>query len=366
MILIATQCFPPDIGGIQAIMGGLARSAAERGLSPTVMADASTGWQAHDAAAGYAIVRHGGLKPLRRLLKARAVNRAIAAGEPSVVFCDSWKSLEHLATGRVPVVVFAHGMEFPPDATAGKKARIARAFAKAGAVVASSRYAAGLVRPYIPAKTRIAVVNPPIMPQPDAADEARALRDRHGNPILVGLARLEPRKGFDRVIEALPAVADRHPRVTFLIGGDGSDKPRLQHLAQQLGVAARVGFLGRVTEERKAAVLAAADLFTMPTRRVGSSVEGFGIVYAEAAWYGVPAIAGIEGGAGDFVEDGVTGRLVDGDRPVTDILLDLLSDGARLKAMGVAAQAKVRSTGMWDQAFARFMELAQSAPHAGR
>jgi glycosyltransferase involved in cell wall biosynthesis len=42
------------------------------------------------------------------------------------------------------------------------------------------------------------------------------------------LARLEPRKGFDRVIEALPEVVERHPGAAFLIGGDGSDKHRLK------------------------------------------------------------------------------------------------------------------------------------------
>jgi phosphatidylinositol alpha-1,6-mannosyltransferase len=362
MIVISTQCFPPDLGGIQAIMGGLARSAADRGFPLTVLADACDGAAAHDAAAGYRIVRYGGFKPLRRRMKARAANRLIDAARPKVVFCDTWKSLEHLAPAGMPVVVFAHGMEFPPNATQQKKARIAKAMSKATAVVADSRYAAELARPYVASTTRVAVINPPISPLQEATAGAAALRARHGRPILVGLARLEPRKGFDRVIEALPTVAERHPGVSFLIGGDGEDMGRLKGLACELGVEPRVHFLGSVVGEPKAALLSCADLFVMPTRRVGSSVEGFGIVYAEAAWYGVPAVAGIEGGAGDIVQDGVTGRLVDGDQPIAQVLLDLLSDEERLKSMGAAAQAKVRSGGMWDQAFARFMELAQIRP----
>jgi phosphatidylinositol alpha-1,6-mannosyltransferase len=365
MILIATQCFPPDIGGIQSIVGGLAKSAAEQGFPVTVMAEATTGDRAYDEAAGYDVVRYSGLRPLRRLLKARAANRIISSGKPTAVFCDSWKSVEHLSPAGAPIVVFAHGMEYPPDATPGKKARISRALSKVKAVVADSRFAADLARPYVPETTRIAVVNPAIMPLQDASNAAAALRGQHGHPIIAGLARLEPRKGFDRVIEALPVVAERHPDVSFLIGGDGSDRVRLQELAVQLGVAQRVHFFGNVAGERKSALLAAADLFAMPTRRVGSSVEGFGIVYAEAAWFGVPAVAGVEGGAGDFVEDGVTGRLVDGDKPISDALLDLLSDSDRLKAMGRAAQNKVRSTGMWDQTFARIMELAQSPERRG-
>jgi phosphatidylinositol alpha-1,6-mannosyltransferase len=283
----------------------------------------------------------------------------IATSEPSVVFCDSWKSLEYLQPGSLPTVVFAHGMEFPHDVTERKKARIAKVMSKATAVIADSRYAARLAKPYIPDTIRVTVINPPITPLQDATRDAAALRSKHGHPVLVGLARLEPRKGFDRVIEALPTVAERHPGVSFLIGGDGSDKGRLQKLAEQLGVASRVHFLGSVAGERKAALLSAADLFVMPTRRVGSSVEGFGIVYAEAAWYGVPAVAGIDGGAGDFVDDGVTGLLVDGSQPIAQALTELLSDSDALKSMGRAAQSKVRSSGMWDQAFARVMDVAQ-------
>lgn len=362
MLLISTQCFPPVLGGIQAVMAGLARSATERGMAVTVVADAASGSRPYDAAAGYRIVRYGGPKVLRRRVKAYAVGRMIASGAPGMLVCDTWKSLEHIRPCSTPTLVFAHGMEFPDMASARKRSRIARAMAKATAVVAASRFTADLARSYVPLSTPISVINPPLAPLPDAANAAAALRARHGHPLLVGLARLEPRKGFDRVIEALPLLAERHPGVSFLIGGNGSDKPRLQILAEQLGVASRVHFLGSVDEELKLALLAAADLFVMPTRRAGSSVEGFGMVYAEAAWFGVPAVAGREGGAGDFVEDGVTGCLVDGQQPITHALLDLLADRNRLKSMGRAAQAKVRSSGLWEHAFVRLMELAQVAP----
>jgi phosphatidylinositol alpha-1,6-mannosyltransferase len=360
MILISTQCFPPSVGGIQAVMGGLAKSATECGLPVTVLADSSWGWQAHDAAAEFSVVRYGGIKPLRRLMKARGVGRAIATGAPSFLFCDSWKSVERVETGCMPTLVFAWGMEFPPNPGALKKARIAAAFSKASAVIAASRYTAELARPYVPLGTPLQVINPAIAPLEDAGEAAAELRDQHGSPVLVGLARLEPRKGFDRVIEALPQLAERHPGITFLIGGDGSDKARLEALARRQGVASRVHFLGTVAGRRKSALLAAADLFVMPTRRVGSSVEGFGIVYAEAAWFGVPAIASVEGGAGDIVEDGVTGRLIDGSTPLTRVLLDLLADLDRLKSMGATARARVRSSGTWEHVFARLMELAKS------
>jgi phosphatidylinositol alpha-1,6-mannosyltransferase len=58
-----------------------------------------------------------------------------------------------------------------------------------------------------------------------------------------------------------------------------------------------VNYLGLVDEASKAALLAEADIFAMPTRREGASIEGFGIVYLEAAWHGCPSLAGRDGGA---------------------------------------------------------------------
>jgi phosphatidylinositol alpha-1,6-mannosyltransferase len=355
-ILILTQNFPPDLGGIQSLMAGLACEAARQRYSVMIMADTFEGGTAHDAAFGAEVVRYGGIKPFRRMLKARAACRIIKERASEAVFCDSWRSLEHLTQSNVPIAVFAHGTEFPHRPNPRKAARLTRTFAKASVIIPVSKYASALAKPYT-GTTRLVVINPPIAPLQSASEAAATLRARYGDPILVGLARLEPRKGFDRVIEALPEVAKLHPGVAFLIGGEGSDKHRLKDIAERHGVAGRVHFFGSVAGERKAALLSAADLFTMPTRRVGNSVEGFGIVYAEAAWYGVPSVAGTESGAGDFVDDGVNGRLVDGARSIAHALTDLLSDHARLIAMGKAAQAKVRSSGMWEQAFEHLMTV---------
>jgi phosphatidyl-myo-inositol dimannoside synthase len=361
VVLILTQNFPPDIGGIQTLMYGLARSALDAGRAVKVMADSYKQDGEFDASSGIPTVRYGGLKPIRRYLKARAAREFIIQHKPTAVFCDSWKSLEYLdPPSGVPIVALAHGMEFPRHPTMWKVARMKRTFAKAHAVVAASRFAAGLASPYITrASTCLCVVNPPISPLPAVSQgEISALRQRYGAPILVGLARLEPRKGFDRVIQALPDLAKSHPGIAFLIGGDGEDKPRLQRLASELGVADRVHFVGRVYEKDKTALLSAADIFTMPTRRHGNSVEGFGIVYAEAAWCGVPSLAGTYSGAGDFIADGITGRLVVGNESITSALADMLSDKNRLAAMGQAARAKVLSTGMWESAFDKFMAAA--------
>ncbi len=359
MILITTQTFPPDVGGIETLMAGLAKALVGAGEAVHVFADGAGG--APDAAR-YVTTRFGGLKPLRRLLKARAV--AAAARQPGVtgVFADSWKSVERLPSLPVPIIVLAHGAEWPSNPTPDKRRRIVRAVAKAHRIIAVSDYTAARVRAYAPGLTdRITVIHPPIEPQLEPSAEAaaaiRGLR-RNDGPLMATLARLEPRKGVDVALQAMAALSPTHPDLTFAVAGGGDDLPRLRALAESLGLADRVRFLGRVGEDAKAALLAGADLFVMPTRQAGESVEGFGIIYLEAAWHGLPAIAGLEGGGGEAVRDGVTGLVVDGVNPtaVAEAVRRLIENPAERAAMGHAAAARVRDESLWSEAAAaRFL-----------
>ena len=362
MILVLTQCFPPETGGIENLVGGFAAALGETGRSVTVMADPTDGDRTFEAHLdNVAVQRFGGLKPLRRRLKAWSAGRLIARGGVEAVFCDSWKSLELLARTEVPVAVMAHGMEFPPKISERKRQRIAHAFSKAATVIANSRYTADLARPYVSPPTRLVIVHPPIRPQPapgSAALQRLSALTQGARPLLVGLARLEPRKGFDRVIQSLPGLAQKFPGIRLAIGGGGGDAARLEALAREAGVADRVHLLGRVGDDDKAALLASADLFVMPTRREGNSVEGFGIVYAEAAWYGVPSLAGSDGGGSDAVADGETGLVVAGENreAIEAAIGGLLADDPRRKAMGEAARARVVREGTWQTALARYLD----------
>jgi phosphatidylinositol alpha-1,6-mannosyltransferase len=91
-------------------------------------------------------------------------------------------------------------------------------------------------------------------------------------------------------------------------------------------------------------------IFVLPARRtVAGDLEGYGLVYFEAAAWGRPVIAGRSGGEADAVVDGETGVLVDGTSPrcVADAIRTLLSDRRRLEAMGDAGRRRVESTHNW-------------------
>lgn len=371
MILVLTQCLPPDPGGIETTMGGLLDMLGRAGVPALVLADRIRGGGAEPAwAPGTTVRRFGGPRPLRRWRKRRAARAALRRLPIAGVLADSWKSLETLPVvpGAPVAVALVHGMEFPAEPAAAKRRRIAAALARAGAIVANSRFTAARVAPFLADRVgRLTIVQPVIPPQPAPTPAARAALApllAGGGPILLTLCRLEPRKGIDRVLGALPALLPRHPRLRYLIAGGGEDRVRLEALAAALGVAGAVRFLGRVDGDAKAALYAAAQVFAMPARRIGDSVEGFGTTYLEAAWYGVPALAGSDGGAAEAVLHGQTGLVCDGEdqTAVTAALGALLDDPQRRAGMGRAAAARVRADFLWPSVTPRWLALLGAPP----
>lgn len=353
--LVLTQCYPPDAGGVERLMGGLAAALATAG-DVEVLADSAGKRGAMAVPAGPRVRRFGGPKPLRRRLKAFAAADRMRGA--AAIFADSWKSVEFVRPGPAPLIVLAHGMEFPQAPAPAKAARIRAALAKATAIAANSADTAARLAPFAPAGARVAVVNPPVDP-PAPADPGvvEALRGRigPGGPIVATLARLEPRKGADQVIRALPGL----PGVRYALAGDGPDRARLEALAREAGAADRVVFLGRVSEAEASALYALADVFAMPARAEGASVEGFGIVYLEAAHFGLPALAGRAGGAADAVTDGDTGLLCDGAdaADVAEKLRRLVTDADLRRRLGEAARRRALGAG-WTTGLARYLALA--------
>ncbi|MBB5692514.1 glycosyltransferase family 4 protein [Muricoccus pecuniae] len=374
MILLLTQNFPPDPGGIEALMGEMAEQLVASGRTVLVLADHIRGRGLSEPSwpAGMGLRRFGGPRPIRRFRKALAARRVLAGHPVQGVIADSWKSLELLPRPDVPTLVLAHGSEFPPAASARKARRIGAALGKATAIAANSGFTAGLMGPYLPQDAvRPVVIHLPVAPQPAPDEEARRWAEGFlggAGPVLLTVARLEPRKGIDSVLRALPALAGRHPGLRYVVAGGGEDETRLRRLARELGVEERVRFLGRVVDRNlKAALYAGADLFAMPSRREGASVEGFGLVYLEAAWHGLPAVAGSDGGAAEAVLDGETGLVCDGadDGAVAAALARLLDDLPLRRRMGEAAARRVRSGFGWETVLPRYLTLLEGQPARG-
>ncbi len=122
---------------------------------------------------------------------------------------------------------------------------------------------------------------------------------------LVGyFGRLKKYKCTDHLLLAFDRIKENYPDLRIAIIGEGDDRPRLESLARELGIASRVEFLGFVREEEKAPLLQEMN-FVVNT----SSKEGWGLTVVEANACGAPVIAANVQGLRDSVLDGKTGLL---------------------------------------------------------
>ena len=359
-IVITTQCFAPDVGGIENLMTGLATTLAARGHQVLVLADRPRGSRADDSGHPFTVRRFGGPRPWRRRRKARYLNRLLQHGEALHLIADSWKSLELLQRhASVRVLCLAHGMELPLAPSPRKRRRIRRALAGCR-VIANSRYTAGRAAPFledVPVTVIPPGVNPP--PGPGAGDSGRVQQALDGRrPRLISVARLQPHKGLDQVIKALPGMIRLFPQLVYIILGEGPDRDRLQRLITDCGVSGHVILAGTVDAKQRTAWLGASDVFVLPGRPAGDRIEGFGIAFMEAGWLGLPAIAGRDGGGGEAVLQRETGLVCDGADAgaVFDALHELLSDEALRHRLGAAAAQRAHDFS-WDRIVEQYEAL---------
>jgi N-acetyl-alpha-D-glucosaminyl L-malate synthase BshA len=172
------------------------------------------------------------------------------------------------------------------------------------------------------------------MPIKDEAKRAEA-RSRLAAPseaILMHLSNFRPVKRVVDVVKIFARVVRETPAQLVLIG-DGPDRSAAEWLAHDLGIQAKVHFMGKL--ERVHEVLPLADILLMP-----SELESFGLAALEAMACKVPSIATRVGGVPELIDDGVTGLLY----PVGDIegmslgALSLLKDRKKLDAMREAGR----------------------------
>jgi phosphatidylinositol alpha-1,6-mannosyltransferase len=166
---------------------------------------------------------------------------------------------------------------------------------------------------------------------------------RPGNQLILSVGRLQRRKGFDNVIRALKVLREQGSDAHYALIGIGEDLEHLRNLARDMGVRDHVHFLGHVSYEDLPRWYNACDVFAMPNRDIDGDTEGFGLVFLEVAACCKPAIAGIAGGTGSAVVDGVTGLRVDGESlgEIVKSLDRILSDPDASAEMGRKARERV-------------------------
>lgn len=132
--------------------------------------------------------------------------------------------------------------------------------------------------------------------------------------VILTVCNLVKRKGIDIALEADKILKENYPEYLHIIIGRGPEKTNLTELAGKYGLNNHVRFLDYVDDDTDlAAYFRACDLYIMPSRTIfeARETEGFGIVFAEAGYMGIPVIAGNSGGVPSVVKDKVTGFLID-------------------------------------------------------
>jgi phosphatidyl-myo-inositol dimannoside synthase len=260
--------------------------------------------------------------------------------------------LAYLASAitRVPFAVHALGEDLIAARHGPVRRALSFALRKACAVICISRFTANEAELLGVPRNRILTISPGIDPTPYfnvSIEDVVALRTRFGlfgKKIILTLARLDVRKGHDMVMRSLPAIVASVPDAHYLVVGKG-DPTRLFAIASELGVRDRLTVIDYVPTEDLPALFALCDVCVMVSRSdpVTQEVEGFGIVYLEAAACGKPTVAGNQGGCPEAVADQETGILVDcTDVPAIErAVIRLLSNEAESRRMGLAGRERV-------------------------
>ena len=179
----------------------------------------------------------------------------------------------------------------------------------------------------------------------DACAQAVGLGSARG-PILLTVRRLVPRMGVTDLLAAAAQLLAGGRQLHLAIAGDGEQRQALERQAESLGMGSSVTFLGRVPDDDLPALYRAADIFVLPTR----SLEGFGMVTAEALASGLPVLATRAGASGEVL-DGVGGaRLVPPEQPpaMAAALGEMLDDPDALRSAALAARAHAEQQLSWD------------------
>jgi len=370
LLLLAGE-FPPFTGGIAHAAAQLATALSQNGIAVTVIAPR---YPDRDSAFNYRQPYRLIRLPLMRLRYLRMTPMIPIIIAVAMKDCPDWvvamratrEGIPALVIKKalgVPFITFAHALEFlrfAPNSLAWRICRWIYDQADGIAAISSSTKAALLQRGLSPSKVQIVhwgvdtATN-----QLTSPDSDRAL---DGISTLLTVGRLVPRKGVDKVIESLPFVLKRHPNVRYYVVGDGPDRQRLQQLAYQVGVADHVVFTGRVPDVRP--YLRSCNIFVMPTReeRQGD-IEGFGLVYLEAAIMGKPVIASPVGGAVDAVVNEKTGLFVNPLDPqeIASAVCRLLDSPELARQMGEAGRQRVLREFTWEHTVKRLLALMSEA-----
>lgn len=363
-----------DAGGAERVISTMANYWAERGRDVSVITIESTDRDfypldprvrrtALGAAKHSDSIREAVANNVHRIRRLRG---AIRDAEPDAVisFLTSTNVLALIAgkLARVPVIVSERidpTQEPAPRVWSGLRRVV---YPRAHAVVVQTPEVRAWAEAFLPSERVRAIPNPVLLPT-EAFGDAQPADIPSERRRVVAIGRLHRQKGFDTLIHAFAKCHAAEPAWSLTIIGEGDERPRLEALAADLGIAAAVEMPGRV--QNPFAILRGAELFVLSSR-----YEGFPNVLLEAMAVGTPVIAtDCRSGPGRIVRHGVDGILVPPDDvdAMADAMATLMRDDDQRRALGARA-VEVRERFSVDRVMSEWDRLVaqavQSRPQA--
>ena len=370
-VCLVVSDFAPRVGGIATFNTALAHALAAHPRVERVLVIAlqgqGTGSEETSARLTVRRLPLGGLAATARTLwrELRAARRYDVFHSPNIFPVGFFALLICRYVLRKPFVATFHGTDVLTE-QGSLLTRAAKAFVLRHATLAtvSDSTRAYTVRRYRLGGKYIPVIYAPLPASSAAGHPAHGRLGFDANDVIVlTVANLVRRKGVDDLIRSLQATA---ARIKLLVVGDGPERPALEHLVREIGVAARVRFAGRVADTDP--YYRVADIFALASRYIKEEgdIEGLGIVLLEAQQRGLPVVATRSGGIPEAVIQGESAIVVDerDTEAFAEAFERLAADPARRRAMGERGAQFVARRFSAARAADEYVSLYESLVHS--
>lgn len=358
-VCLVSDTYPPDVGGIQAFVQGLAShlSLDERIEEIAVVTFGDSLVESEKVNEKLEVLRvpqvgffRKGLKIAEKVVKIRDYDVFHAMTLLASGFYTA--NLNRLIRRRAFVTVY--GLDALQCFKLGWRYRflVRRTFGPLNKIVAFSNSTKNEIkRAYNLEDDKFRVIYPGISVPEINRKEVENLRKRYGvkkdDFVVLYVGRLVKRKGADDLIRAVKRM--KSERVKLLIVGGGSEREALMKLRKELNLQRKVVLVGNVPSVFPFYGL--ADVFCMPSKylRERGDIEGLGLVFLEAQSYGVPVIGTRSGGIPEAIDDGKTGFIVSEENldSIKERLLELQNNKKLRDKMGKNAIKFIKRKFNW-------------------
>jgi phosphatidyl-myo-inositol dimannoside synthase len=216
---------------------------------------------------------------------------------------------------HIPYIISLHGLDINL-ALKNKPELTKKILANAKAIITNTQNTADIIKPLNLDKSKIHVVYPGLdFDNSYDEDKLKAFRKKLNigdSKVIMTLGRLNKRKGQDLVVEAIAQIKNDYKLKYFIIGR-GQEKKYLESLISKYRLEKNVFIFDNIEDEELIYFFKIADIFAMPHREIDGDIEGFGMVFLEAAASRLAIIAGDSGGVKEIFNSSEQAILVPGD-----------------------------------------------------